>query len=109
MTASIQTHKRLKRTLFIRTKPITHIHVLPSTGQENNTAQPKTDKQPSFPSNFSWFFTISVDFQLDKGEYPENAHVVFCHNKQRSFEPFMCLDLSVLSLRSLFSLSHATS
>ena len=31
---------------------------------------------------------------LDKGDYPENAHVVSCPNKQRYFEPFMCLDLS---------------
>ena len=30
---------------------------------------------------------------LKKEAYPENSRVVFCHNKQRSFEPFMCLDL----------------
>ena len=30
--------------------------------------------------------------QLEKWDYPENAHVVFCQNKQHSFEPFMCLD-----------------
>ena len=30
---------------------------------------------------------------LDKGDYPENSRVVFCPNKQRSFEPFMRLDL----------------
>ena len=26
---------------------------------------------------------------LDKGDYLDNSHVVFCPNKQRSFEPFM--------------------
>ena len=29
---------------------------------------------------------------LDKGDYPENTHIVFCANKWRSFEPFMCVD-----------------
>ena len=36
---------------------------------------------------------LSVVLHLDKGDYPEISHVVFCPNKQRSFEPFMCLDL----------------
>ena len=36
---------------------------------------------------------LSVVLQFDKGNYPENLHVVFCPNKQRSFESFMCLDL----------------
>ena len=31
--------------------------------------------------------------QLDKGDYSKHLHVVFCPNKQRYFEPFMCLDL----------------
>ena len=35
---------------------------------------------------------LSVVLLLDKGDYPENSHAVFC-NKYRSFEPFMCLDL----------------
>ena len=37
--------------------------------------------------------TASVLLQLDKEDYSESSHVVFCPNKQRSFEPFMCLDL----------------
>ena len=35
---------------------------------------------------------LSVVLQLDKGDHPENSRVVFCPNKQRSLEPFMCLD-----------------
>ena len=29
--------------------------------------------------------------QLDKGDYPENLHVVFCPNEQRSFLSFFSL------------------
>ena len=36
---------------------------------------------------------LSVVLQLDKGDYPEHSHVVFCPDKQRSLEPCMCLDL----------------
>ena len=36
---------------------------------------------------------LQVVSQLDKGDYPENSHVVFCPNKQRSFEPFLCWDV----------------
>ena len=28
--------------------------------------------------------------------YPENLLVLFCPNKQRSFEPFLCLDLELV-------------
>ena len=35
-----------------------HANILPSTGQENNVAQPKPDKWWSFSSNFSSFFTV---------------------------------------------------
>ena len=31
---------------------------------------------------------LCVVLQLDKGDYPENSRVVFCPDKQRSFEPF---------------------
>ena len=41
-------------------------------------------------SPFSYCF--SVVLQLDKGDYPENAHAGFCPNKKRSFEAFMCLE-----------------
>ena len=34
--------------------------------------------------------SFGVVLRLDKGDYPKNSHVVF---KQRSFEPFMCLDI----------------
>ena len=44
-------------------------------------------------STFNCCLTLSVVSELDKGDYPENSHVVFCPNKQRSFEPFICLDL----------------
>ena len=46
-------------------------------------------------SHFSQFnCCLNVVLQLDKGDYPENSHVVFCPNKQRSFEPLTCfLDL----------------
>ena len=36
---------------------------------------------------------------LDKGDYPENLHAVFCPNKQRSFEPFMCRVVGVCVLQ----------
>ena len=37
--------------------------------------------------------------QLGKGDYPENSHVVFCPNKQRSFEALMCLDVRTVSVK----------
>ena len=39
----------------------------------------------------------SVVLQLNKGDCPENSRLVFCPNKQRSFEPFMCLELDLVS------------
>ena len=36
---------------------------------------------------------LSAVLELNKHDYPENSRVVFCPNKQRCFEPFMCLDL----------------
>ena len=36
---------------------------------------------------------LSIILLLNKGNYPENLHVVFYSNKQHSFEPFMRLDL----------------
>ena len=36
---------------------------------------------------------LSVVLKLDKGDYPENSHVVFCPNKQRYFEVLLCVDL----------------
>ena len=48
----------------------------------------------SSPSHFSLFnCCLSVVLWLDKGDYLENSHLVFCPNKQCSFKPFMCLDL----------------
>ena len=44
-------------------------------------------------SRFSPFNCCSsVVLELDKRDYPEHSHVMFCPNKQRSLEPFMCLD-----------------
>ena len=40
---------------------------------------------------------LSVVLYFDKGDCPENVHVVFCPDKQRSFECFMCLKCFVLS------------
>ena len=37
---------------------------------------------------------VSVVLWLDKGDYPDNLQVVFCPDKSRSFESFMCLDLT---------------
>ena len=36
-----------------------------------------------------------------KGITPKSLHVVFCPNKQRSFEPFMCLELVEMSVTVL--------
>ena len=33
-------------------------------------------------------------YSLINGIFQENSHVVFCPNKQRSFEPFICLDFA---------------
>ena len=38
---------------------------------------------------------LNVVLSLDKGDYPENLQAVFCPDKSRSFEPLMCLDLTV--------------
>ena len=44
----------------------------------------------SFFHRFSPFnCCLSVVLWLDKGDYPENSHVVFYLNKQRSFKTFM--------------------
>ena len=67
----------------------------PSTGHENNKAQPKADKCPSSTSHFPPFnCCLSVILYLNKGDYLKNVHVLFCPNKWRSFEPFLCLDLT---------------
>ena len=34
-----------------------------------------------------------IIMMLDKGDYPKYLLVLSCPNKQRSFEPFKCLDL----------------
>ena len=39
---------------------------------------------------FRCCLTLSVVLSLDKGDYHVNSHVVFCPDKQHSFEPFMC-------------------
>ena len=54
---------------------------------KNNIAQPKTDKWLSSPSHFHLFSSLNcfLSVKLDKGDYAENMHVVFCPNKQHSF------------------------
>ena len=43
---------------------------------------------------FSLFnYCLSVVLYIDEGDHPQNSHVALCPNKQRYFEPFMCLDL----------------
>ena len=63
----------------------------------NNIAQPKQIRGLAlhfiFHSFSSFNCCLSVVLQLNKVYYPENSHVVFCHNKQPSLEPFMCLGL----------------
>ena len=67
---------------------------LPSTGQKNDIAPSKAGiKCPGSTSHFSPFnCCLSVVLYLDEGDCSENVHLVFCPNKQRSFEPFVCLD-----------------
>ena len=80
----IQTHKRFKRDFFIRTKhnirifgiiPFVKLQNVTSTGHENDTAPPKTDKWLSFPSHFSSLVSpfnccLSVVLQLDTRGLP---------------------------------------
>ena len=47
---------------------------------------------------------VSVVLQSDKGDYPENSHVVFCFNKQLSSEPFMRLDSNICTVRLILLL-----
>ena len=79
--------------------------ILPSTGHENNLVHPKQISGSALHLFFFFFFYIhfppfncclNVVLWLDKGDYPENSHVVFCPYKQRSFQPFTCLGLVVL-------------
>ena len=39
--------------------------------------------------------------------YPENSYVVFCPNKQRSLEPFMCLDLRLSLKKYIYILFYS--
>ena len=69
--------------------------------------QPKVDTCLSSASHFSPLTCrLSVVLQPDKGDYRENSRVVFCPNKERSFEPFICLDLHGLNKISFTHLSQ---
>ena len=78
-----------------------NLQIRPSTGLENNTAQPKTDKWFSSTSHFSSFYMknsvnsfnccIMSSCSLIKGTTPK-MYRLFCPNEQRSFEHFMSLD-----------------
>ena len=50
---------------------------------------------------------LSVGLWLNKGDYPENSHVVFCLNKYRSFQPFICLGFNTVKLTT-FPLMHVS-
>ena len=109
--------KRIPRTRFIPwTQEIKMI--LPSAAHSSTTTTTTTTKISGLGlrSHFSSFdCSLSVVLQLDKGDNSENSHVVFCPNKQRYFEPFMCLDQDenfkvkirdVILFRSPLLLSH---
>jgi len=74
-------------------------NILPSTGQENNIAQPKnkTNKKQKlfrFSSHFHRLTVVQVSFcSLTKGITLNICRLCFHPNKQRSVEPFVCLDL----------------
>ena len=76
-----------------------HFHssnnVPPSTGQQNNIAQPETDKWFVIFIVFDRLTVVSVLFcSLTKGITPKMCWAgLSCPNKKGSFEPFMCLDL----------------
>ena len=73
--------------------------ILPSIG---HFFKPKKLCMSSF-HRFLPFFHCLVSFhKLDKGDYPENSHVVFCPNKQRYFEPFMWFRTLAVIIISLF-------
>ena len=79
-----------------------HVQCLDLSVHEDNIAEPKTGKRLTltFPSHFSHRLSLfncclSVILYLDKGDYSKHSHVMFCPDKQHSFEPFnsfMCLD-----------------
>ena len=69
--------------------------MLPSTGHENNTAQPKADQRLSSSLIFQFHCVcvcVCVALLIDKGDYTENSQVEFCPSQQCAFKPFTCLD-----------------
>ena len=86
----------LRHVIFI-TSHLLHDIVMRTLLQALDIAQPKQDQWISFPSHFSSFnCSLSVVFlQLDTRDYTETSHVAFCPNKQRYFEPIVCLDLDI--------------
>ena len=84
--------KVLRHVIFI-TSHLLHVIVKPAFFQVLDTAQSKKVQRISSPSHFSTFFAVlivKVSFCIDKGDYTDNWHGVFCPNKERYFEPFMC-------------------
>ena len=72
---------RTSKSIFLKAET----RMTASIGHENNVAQPKANKRPSSTSHFSLFNCLSVVLWLDKGDHPENWHVVFPPDKYRSF------------------------
>ena len=76
-----------------------------TTAQQNKNKQKQTNKQkgvvvfltshPIFHRFSPFNCCLSVVLYLDKRDYPENSHAVFCPYKQHSFEPFICLKLLI--------------
>ena len=58
-----------------------NIYILPSTGQENSIAQPKTISDLAFHLIFHWFLQfncfLSVVLWHNERDYPENFETVF--------------------------------
>ena len=78
----------------------TFFHTLDATA-----LQSQADKQHTV--HFSTFSCcLNVVLSLDKGDYPENSHDMWCHNNLASF--FVCL-FSSSSSSSFFSLSLSLS
>ena len=71
-------------------------YIPPGTGHESSIVQSKADRCLNF-HRFSPFNFVQLSFcSLIKVHNPENSLLVFCPSKQRSFEPFMYLNLVLL-------------
>ena len=96
----IQTHKRFNRTLFIRIRTKHNMQIFgvilffQATKQQLNGEQWDVELR-----HLLICFWLSCVVFLSNAW--KNSHVMFCPNKQRSFEPFTCLDLLWKSCESV--------